>query len=303
MAKPASFWPHPVTPTYETGEIALWQVDCLAWLEKADTNSVDLVLTDPPYFIDRMDQHWDRAQLATCSSKALTVGRLPVGMKFDPEQGKNLQRFLEPIFKECLRVLKPGGFLISFSQARLLHRMALAAEEAGFEIRDMLGWTYKGQAKAFSQEHFVRKMKITEDEKNSLIKKLAGRKTPQLLPMIEPMVLGQKIKEGTNIENWLKHGVGLIDTSIKYDDQFPGNLMEAAKPSQKEKGVGNDHMTVKPQKVLQHLIKVFTREGGVVLDPFCGSGSTMVAAQATDRVGLGIEKEIEHINIAKTRLT
>lgn len=302
MSKPALFWPYPVSPTYETGEIALWRADCLEWLKIADANSVDLVLTDPPYFIDRMDQHWDRAQLATSSSKALTVGGLPVGMKFDPEQGKNLQRFLEPIFKECLRVLKPGGFLISFSQARLMHRMALAAEEAGFEIRDMLGWTYKGQAKAFSQEHLVHKMKITEEEKNSLIKKLAGRKTPQLLPMIEPMVLGQKTKEGTNIENWLKYGVGLIDTSVKYDDQFPGNLMNAAKPSQKEKGVGNDHMTVKPQKVLQHLIKVFTREGSVVLDPFCGSGSTLVAAQATGRVGLGIEKEIEHINIAKTRL-
>lgn len=302
MAKPASFWPVSIPPAYQKGDVAIWLADCLTWLQQAHSNSVDLVLTDPPYFIDQMDKHWDRAKLATSRAKAQTVGSLPVGMKFDPKQGKKLQAFLEPIYQECLRVLKPGGFLISFSQARLVHRMAVAAEEAGFEIRDMLGWTYRGQAKAFSQDHFVRKMKISEQEKIDIIQSLDGRKTAQLMPMIEPMVLGQKPKEGTNVENWILHGVGLIDTSIRYDGYFPGNLMDAPKPNKKERGIGNDHMTVKPQKVLQHLIRVFTREDGVVLDPFCGSGSTLVAAHATGRIGLGVEKDAAHIKITKERL-
>ena len=67
---------------------------------------------------------------------------------------------------EVYRILKPGGFYISFSQGRLYHRMAVAIEDCGFEIRDMLVWKREGQAKAFSQNHFVRKMKITEKDIN-----------------------------------------------------------------------------------------------------------------------------------------
>lgn len=262
----------------------------------------DLVLTDPPYFIDSLDSEWNQERIAKRKARAVTVGSLPVGMKFDPEQGKKLQVFLSPIFAECMRILKPGGFLLSFSQARLYHRMAMAAEDAGFEIRDMLGWTYEGQAKAFSQDHFVRKMKISEKEKAALIGALGGRKTPQLKPMIEPMVFGQKPRTGTFIENWMAHGVGLIDTSQRWDGKFPGNLMECPKPSQKEKGEDTEHLTVKPVRVLEHLIRVLTAPGALVVDPFAGSSTTQIAALRSGRSAVGIEKDAAHIAQSKARL-
>lgn len=280
----------------------IWQGDAVQSLARIGDGCADLVLTDPPYFIDGMDGEWDRRRLGGKSAKARVVGRLPVGMKFDRAQGERLGAFLDPVFLECLRVLKPGGFLVSFGQARLYHHTAMAAERAGFEVRDMFGWTYEGQAKAFSQEHFVKRMHKSASEKAAILAALGGRKTPQVKPMIEPMVFGQKPRTGTFIENWLAHGVGLIDTGNAYDGRFPGNLMEAGKPSAEEKGAGNDHLTVKPQKVLQHLIRLLTREGALVIDPFLGSGSTLVACVATGRRGIGIEKDREHAVISVRRV-
>lgn len=264
--------------------------------------SVDMVLTDPPYFIDKMGNDWHKDGLKKSQARAGVIGTLPVGMKFDPSQGRKLQEYLSPIFQQCHRILKPGGFLIAFSQARLYHRMGVAAENAGFEIRDMLGWTYEGQAKAFSQDHFVRRMNLDDAARMELLESLGGRKTPQLKPMIEPMVFGQKSREGTFIENWQRHGVGLIDTSVQWDGKFPGNLMNCRKPTLAEKGEGNNHITVKPQKVLQHLIRVFTAPGAVVVDPFAGSSSTQLAALCTGRHAIGSEREREDFLTSQRRL-
>lgn len=283
-------------------ETALVHGDSEALLRDFPSESVDLILTDPPYFIDTLDNAWDQSKIAGRLARAKTVGSLPVGMKFDPKQGQKLQAFLSPVFKECIRILKPGGFFVSFSQARLYHRMAIAAEDAGFEIRDMLGWTYEGQAKAFTQDHFVRKMPISDKQKKALIKSLGGRKTPQLKPMIEPMVFGQKPRTGTFIENWAAHGVGLIDTSQRWDGKFPGNLMECPKPGKKEKGEDTEHLTVKPLRVLEHLIRLLTTEDAVVLDPFAGSSSTQIAAMRARRRAVGIEKDAGHVKQSITRL-
>jgi site-specific DNA-methyltransferase (adenine-specific) len=167
----------------------------------------------------------------------------------------------------------------------------------------MLGWVYEGQAKAFSQDHFVRRMRhLSTVERASILKQLDGRKTPQLKPCIEPMVLAQKPRAGTFVENWLEHQVGLVDTKQSLDGKFPGNLMPCPKPGKTEKGEGNEHLTVKPTALLQHLIQLFTVPGQIVLDPFLGSGSTALAAAATGRDCIGIEIERTYVRIAQERL-
>jgi site-specific DNA-methyltransferase (adenine-specific) len=265
--------------------------------------SVHFVLTDPPYFIDGMGDDWSNDSLQRKASKAGVVGSLPVGMKFDPAQGRKFQRFMEPICEEIYRVLKPGGFAVIFSQARLYGRLAVAAEDAGFEIRDMLGWTYEGQAKAFSQDHFVRRMRhLSTAERTRILSQLDGRKTPQLKPCIEPMVLAQKPRIGTFVENWLEHEVGLVDTRQSLDGKFPGNLMPCSKPSKAEKGEGNEHLTVKPVALMEHLVRLFTVEGQTVLDPFLGSGSTALGALRAGRNCIGMEIERTYVRIAENRL-
>jgi site-specific DNA-methyltransferase (adenine-specific) len=272
-------------------------------LKVFEPNSVDFILTDPPYFIDGMGDDWDSNELESKVAKAGVIGGRPIGMKFDVNQGIEFEKFMTPIFEHCFRILKPGGFIVAFSQARLYHRLAIAAENIGFEIRDMLAWNHNGQAKAFSQEHFVKKnKKLTEKEKNRIILEMGGRKTPQLKPQLEPMILAQKPKEGTFVDNWLKYGVGLIDTNESLDGTFPGNLMKVSKPKKIEKGESNLHLTVKPILLLSHLIKIFTKENQVVLDPFIGSGSTAIAALLCNRKFIGIERDEKYFDFSAERI-
>jgi hypothetical protein len=83
-------------------------------LKKFDDNYFDSIVTDPPYEIGFMGKSWDASGIAN-----------------NPE-----------MWSECLRVLKPGGYLLSFSATRTYHRMAVAIEDSGFEIRDMIEWVY-----------------------------------------------------------------------------------------------------------------------------------------------------------------
>jgi hypothetical protein len=83
-------------------------------------SSVDLIVTDPPYFLDGLDNGWKKG--GTDAPRATgTIGGLPVGMKFDPAQGRALQAFMMDVAGELFRVLKPGGFALIFSQPRLSH--------------------------------------------------------------------------------------------------------------------------------------------------------------------------------------
>ena len=174
-------------------------------------------------------------------------------MKFDAAQGSNLYAFLAPIAEQWVKVIKPGGFVLCFAQPRLAHRTACAIEDAGFEIRDMLAWKYEGQAKAFSQEHFVRRRNLPTSEKERIIKELGGRKTPQLKPQMELIVLAQAPREGTFVDNWLEYQTGLISTEdpLVSPDRFPGTVIPVPKTRERY-----GHMTAKPVELLRHLIRI-----------------------------------------------
>lgn len=86
--------------------------DCLETLRTMPDNSVDSIVTDPPYGLSFMGKRWD----------------------YDVPSVE--------IWAECLRVLKPGGHLLAFAGTRTQHRMAVRIEDAGFEIRDMIAWVY-----------------------------------------------------------------------------------------------------------------------------------------------------------------
>lgn len=88
--------------------------DCLEKLKDIPDNSVDAVVSDPPYELGFMGKKWDNSGIA----------------------------YNVDLWKECLRILKPGGHLLAFGGTRTYHRMAVAIEDAGFEVRDMLEWIY-----------------------------------------------------------------------------------------------------------------------------------------------------------------
>lgn len=269
--------------------IKIQNKDCLQYLKNIPKNAVDFVLTDPPYFLDQLDANWNNHKIQNGIQKSKTIGGLPIGMKFDKRQGKRLQDFFYEVSLELVRILKPGGFMIAFSQGRLIHRLAVASEDAGFEIRDLFVWRHKGgQGKAFTQNHFVKKMKIPEAEKKAIISKLENRKTPQLRPEFEPMILAQKPKEGTFVNNWLQYKTGLVKINFENETYQPTTIFKYDKP---HKNKAFEHMTIKPLPMFQKLIEIFTTENQIVLDPFLGSGTCAEAALSKNRTIYGCEIE------------
>ncbi len=115
----------------------LYLGDCLDVLPTLPDNSVDSIVTDPPYELGFMGKSWDNSGIA----------------------------YNVDMWKECLRVLKPGGHLLSFSGTRTYHRMAVAIEDAGFEIRDMIEWIYgSGFPKSLNIGKAVDKLQGNERE-------------------------------------------------------------------------------------------------------------------------------------------
>jgi len=296
-------------------------IDCKIGLKDITDNSIDLCLTDPPYFLDGLDDNWDVEKIKKLmENKKGTITSMPKGMKFNPEQGRKFQEFYNEISKEIFRVLKPGGFFLSWSSPRLYHRLAVAVEDQGFEIRDMYAWIYKlNRAKAMSLFHLIDKKKdLSDEEKEQLKKELDGWKTPQIKSCIEPICFAQKPKEGTFLENWVKYQVGLVDMKQSPGDgtktRVPANVMIASefgeeldevfsvpKPSKKEKGSHNDHISVKPIQLCEHLIRLLTNKESIVLDPFNGSGTTGIAAIMNNRNYIGFEINEHYYDISIKR--
>jgi site-specific DNA-methyltransferase (adenine-specific) len=103
----------------------------------------DSIVTDPPYGIAFLGKDWDSRKASETTSKIAQLHNLPSGMKHTSlADDLEFQYWMRDVFAECLRVLKPGGHLLAFSAARTYHHMAMAAQTAGFEIRDQIMWIY-----------------------------------------------------------------------------------------------------------------------------------------------------------------
>jgi site-specific DNA-methyltransferase (adenine-specific) len=348
--------------------------DCLDVLRAMPENSVDSIVTDPPYHLtnkgggphNKTPNAYRRAQAGAGSGGFM-------GMKWD---GGDVAQ--DPTtWAECLRVLKPGGYLLAFSGTRTYHRMACAIEDSGFEVRDQIGWAYgSGFPKSHNGEWGGTALK----------------------PAWEPICMARKPLIGTVEANWREHGAGALNidgcrvgqetrvasfTSLApchgnalgaagtakarrgtqgapktYVGRWPANLIHdgsdevlaafpqaggqlaparvegaeqgnntfgalknitkrpeprgdagsaarffyCAKASKSDRGANNTHPTVKPTDLMRYLCRLVTPAGGVVLDPFTGSGSTGKAAMLEGLRFIGIEREVPYADIAERRI-
>lgn len=346
-----------------------------------EDGSVDAVVTDPPYGLSFMGKKWD----------------------YDVPSVK--------VWQECLRVLKPGGYLLAFAGTRTQHRMAVRIEDAGFEIRDMIAWVYGSG--------FPKSLNLGD-----------GRGTA-LKPALEPITVARKPLAGTVAANVQRYGTGVLniddcrvevegarplivnarrsgngvyrdgmqgsrevkggtnagrwpanfihDGSDEVLESLPTNvgaaspvhkrrgdkfrrtygrfagqdetgttyyggrgsaarLFYCAKSSRGEREAGlegmepearvyngqssssgglapgsvedkfttsparNNHPTVKPIALMRYLVRLVTPQGGLVLDPFAGSGTTGCAAVLEGRRFVGIERERRFVEIGWKRM-
>jgi site-specific DNA-methyltransferase (adenine-specific) len=116
--------------------------DCLEKLKELDDNSVDSIVTDPPYGLSFMGKDWDKVK-ATKETKSQVVKGLGAGMKMTTlADNIEFEKWVTEWSTECYRVLKPGGYMLAFGGSRMYHRLASGVENAGFEIRDQMMWVY-----------------------------------------------------------------------------------------------------------------------------------------------------------------
>lgn len=309
-------------------------VDARDLLDGLAADSVDALVTDPPYFLDKLGDTWSADAKAKRTTNGGQVTSLPAGMRFDPKQGLRFQQFMGEVAERACRALKPGGFLLSFTAPRLAHRLGVAVEDAGFHVRDQWAWLYtRNQAKAMSVERFVDHLDgLDDEERRQLRASLDGRKTPQVKSCLEPILVAQKPPEGTFLANWHRYGVGLVDmrATVGADgDKAPASVLSTrsvddeadrtflvppvalddyggagllhAKPSKRERGESNAHLSVKPLSLMAQLIRVTTRPGALIVDPFHGSGSTGIAALLVGRHYLGADNDADYLAMSTRR--
>jgi site-specific DNA-methyltransferase (adenine-specific) len=296
----------------------LYNEDCLDKLKVLEDNTIDCVITDPPYFIDKFDSNWSIEKLHNDKPNS-HIKHLPKGMKFDKKQVKKLYEFYLEFSKLLFQKMKPGAYFLSFSSPRLYHAVAMAIEIAGFEIRDMINWTYtQNMPKGMSILHLIDKLKIEEPEKLKLKEEYKDFKTPMIKSCFEPICVAMKPISVTFLQNELNFKTGLIDFSNKvgieknkvqanvittdeFNEIYDKNFL-IPKATKEEKGINNTHLTVKPINLLEHLVKIFSKTDSLVLDPFMGSGTTGIACKNLNRKFIGIEINEEYYNIAVTRI-
>jgi site-specific DNA-methyltransferase (adenine-specific) len=170
-------------------------------------------------------------------------------------------------------------------------------EDAGFNLKDMLAWMR--EKAPFKAQRLSLVYDRRGDEAN--VQEWDGWRIGNLRPTFEPVLWFTKPYRigGTLADNVLEHGVGAFNEKafLKYQ-HTPDNILNTGFTS----GETGHHPSQKPLALMQCLIELTTQEGQLVLDPFCGSGSTLVAAKRCNRKYLGFEANQEYATIAEERL-
>lgn len=283
--------------------------DGIAAVRELEDSTIHLILSDIPYGIgaDEWDVlHHNTNSAFLGSSPAQTRAGAVFRRRGKPLNGwseadrqipAEYQRWCESFATEWLRILKPGGSALVFAGRRLAHRCVVAFEDAGFTFKDSLAWLRE------SAPHRAQRVSVVfrrrGDEANA--EKWEGWRVGNLRPTFEPILWFVKpyIIGTTIADNVLAHGVGAFNERafVRYE-QAPDNVLKSGFM----KGEGGRHVAQKPVRLLRALIELTTLPGQLVLDPFCGSGSTLVAAKSVGRGYLGFDIDSEAVEVASERL-
>lgn len=283
--------------------------DSIELIKTIGSESVHLILSDIPYGIGVDD--WD---VLHTNTNTAYLGTSPAQEKAGAvfkKRGKPLNGWSEADrlipkqyydwvttwVAEWYRILKPGASAIIFAGRRLAHRAICAFEDVGFTYKDMIAWEKK------RAPHRAQRISVVFERRDDLIssKKWVGWKVGNLRPTFEPILWFTKPYRigGTIADNVLQYGVGAYNETVLANyNQKPNNIIRI----QGQRTDSGLHPTQKPLALMELLIELTTTVDQIVLDPFCGSGTTLIAAIKLGRKYMGIEKENDYFETAQKRI-
>lgn len=289
--------------------------DSIELIKLIDNEYVHAIISDIPYGICYED--WDilhnnsNSALGGTSNAQLEMGSLfkrrgkPLNgwSESDKKIPLEYQEWCSKWASEWLRVLKSGGSCFIFAGRRYAHRCIVALEDAGFTFKDMLAWE-KNFAAAKAQRLSSIYERRNDDENEQ---KWKGWRVANLRPIFEPILWFQKPYKigGTIADNVINNEVGAWNEEAikKYNLNYRNNNFydNIIKVETSKSDFGN-HVNQKPLKLMEFLISLVTKENAIILDPFCGSGTTCIAAKNINRHYIGIEIDSYNVEISNKRL-
>lgn len=289
--------------------------DSIELIKSIDNEYVHAIISDIPYGICYED--WDilhnnsNSALGGTSNAQLEMGSLfkrrgkPLNgwSESDKKIPLEYQEWCSKWASEWLRVLKSGGSCFIFAGRRYAHRCIVALEDAGFTFKDMLAWE-KNFAAAKAQRLSSIYERRNDDENEQ---KWKGWRVANLRPIFEPILWFQKPYKigGTIADNVINNEVGAWNEEAikKYNLNYRNNNFydNIIKVETSKSDFGN-HVNQKPIKLMEFLISLVTKENAIILDPFCGSGTTCIAAKNINRHYIGIEIDTHNVEISNKRL-
>lgn len=260
---------------YENNEhdVRLLKGDCIEVLNQAREDSVDMVFADPPYFLSNGG--------ITChAGKMVSVDK----GHWDKSKGveENHQFNLEWL-KACQRVLKPDGTIWVSGTTHIIYSIGFAMQQLGYKVLNDIIWYKHNAPPNLSCRYFTHSTEIV----------LWAAKSNKSKHYFNYQLM-KEFGKGKQMRN-------LWRFTEAEEAQTVDNVWTISAPSMDEKRFGK-HPTQKPLGLLRRIILASTREGDLVLDPFCGSSTTGIAAVMLNRKYVGIDSEENYLELSKKRI-
>lgn len=247
-------------------KIDLWTGEAVSLLRKMETGSIDFIFADPPYFLSN-----DGFTVQSGKAVSVNKGDWDKSKGFDEEIA-----FHEEWLSECKRVLKKDATLVISGTYHSIYKCGNILQKLEFRIINDITWFKPNGAPA-----------------------LAGR---NFTASHETLIWASKSKKSKHTFNYQKSRTWEVDNDLIYrKGKQMRSVWSIPTTPKREKRHGN-HPTQKPYELLRRVIELCTKENDLVLDPFCGSGTTGVACVLSGRRFVGIDLEEAYVDLTKKRI-
>ncbi|HMK73363.1 MAG TPA: site-specific DNA-methyltransferase [Myxococcaceae bacterium] len=258
---------------------SLLRGDCRELLPLLPPASVDLIFADPPYFLSNGGFTCHAGRRAPVRKGAWDASR---GVAED-------HRFNVAWLAACQRVLKPEGTLWVSGTQHVIFSVGFALQSLGFKLLNTVTWYKPNASPNLSCRYFT--------HSSELLLWAAPASSGRLrhtfhYPLMREEAGGKQMRDV-----WALPRPG--DEELADDGQ--GRVWTLTGPRRAEKALGR-HPTQKPLALLERIVRATSSPGALVLDPFCGSGTTGVAAVGLERRFLGLDTSGEYLALARSRL-